>query len=112
MERVVPPVTPGHSNHADNLSLVKRLKEHIITAEIQHFGPQCFVGGPRYNQDRRGIGTTVYALKDVLPAAIGEVTLANYDRRSVSSDVPFSLRHGLNKGEIPLNVMENPAECR
>jgi hypothetical protein len=70
-------VATGGCHHAFYLVANEGLRKNIVTANIEHLGPQPFIGGSRGNDQLRRNGPAVQLMKNALPLPTRDFGVAN-----------------------------------
>lgn len=58
---------------------VKRLREHVIAAQVQHFRPERVVSYPGGDNQNECGSRLQYVLEDILPIVVREIRIADHD---------------------------------
>ena len=75
----IPPMLPRQTKYADHFCGVKRLYQHVVGPEVQHFRPQAFIRQPGSHDDERGIREHREVFQHRLPRSRDEIAIAKYD---------------------------------
>lgn len=103
------PFPGGRPSHPTRFAGFEGFEHYIVSAMVQHFGPQVLVGqAGRHYQHGRG-GDMYQTFQDAAPVAIGQFTLAQNDRNRVLFETFPGFLPGVGVVDGPLSAFENLA---
>src|ERR1019366_9474545 len=73
------PMLPSQTNNPDHFCGIERLRQHVVCAEIQGFGPQSFVCQPRSHDQQWGFRKKRDVFQHLSPRTRKHITFAKYD---------------------------------
>jgi hypothetical protein len=98
---------PRQEDDAIDLLRLKRLRQDVIAAQVEHFRPEFVVSQPRCDDEVRRYRQTVESVEHDLPVAVRQISLADHDCGVVVAEVRESFTARGHSMEKPVGLLEN-----